>query len=98
MSNPQIIWLLLIVSATIINLPLIGYIRYLIIAGKIEMVLTEFQGLLDKLNALVAPVTALKATADGAATAIQPQDLQDTLAALDAAVNAISAAAGQVST
>lgn len=95
MSQSQIIWAALIGSALIVNLPLIGYLRYLFIAGKIQMVLTEFQSVLDQLNALVAPVTTLKAAADAGSTGPQPQDITDTVAALQTAVNAVASAAGQ---
>ena len=95
MNQAQIIWAALIGAALIVNLPLIGFIRYLFIAGKIEMVVPEFQKILDQLNALVGPVTTLKATADGAAGSVSAQDVTDTVAALQTAVNGVAVAAGQ---
>lgn len=95
MTQTQIIWLLIILSGLIVNLPLIGFIRYIFIERKIMATLTQFQPVLDQLSSLVAPVTALKAAADAGTSAVTAQDIQDTVTAVQTAVNAIATAAGQ---
>lgn len=97
MSQNQLIFGALILSILIINLPLIGYIKYLVIAGKIQMVIAEFQSVIDQLNNLVTPAAALKATADAASGAPSPTDVSDTVGALQAGVNALALAMGQPS-
>lgn len=55
-------------------------------------VLPEFQSALDELNASVAAIQALKLSVDSAVSA---QDVADTQAAVQAAADAVKAAAGQ---
>lgn len=93
MTREQTIWAIIAATILILNLPLIGYVRYLFIQRKIEMVIAEFQTVLDQLNNLVAPVTALKAAADAGSVSVQ--DVTDTVSALQTAVNSVAAAAGQ---
>jgi hypothetical protein len=95
MTQAQAIWLLLIISALIVNLPLIGFIKYFFIERKIMATLSQFQPVLDQLSALVGPVTSLKAAADAGANAVTAQDIADTVVAVQTAVNAIATAAGQ---
>ena len=93
MTNAQIVYAALTLAIAILNLPLIGFIKYLFIERKIMAVLSQFQPVLDQLSSLVGPVTSLKAAAD--AGAVSAQDVQDTLVAVQTAANAISTAAGQ---
>jgi hypothetical protein len=94
MNQIQSIWLLLIASALIVNLPLIGFVRYIFIERKIMATLSQFQPVLDQLSSLVGPVTSLKAAADAGANAVSAQDIADTVVAVQTAVNAIATAAG----
>lgn len=95
MNQNQIICILLIISALIVNLPLIGFVKYIFIERKIMATLTQFQPVLDQLSSLVGPVTSLKAAADAGTSAVSAQDIQDTVTAVQTAVNAIATAAGQ---
>lgn len=57
-------------------------------------VLPEFQSALDELNATVASISALKASVDAVAGSPTPQDIADTVAAVQTTADAVKAAVG----
>ena len=59
------------------------------------MILTQFQPVIDQINTLVGPIATLKAASDAGASAVSAQDLTDTVASLQGAVNALATAAGE---
>lgn len=89
MTQAQEIWAALILAQFIVSSPIVIYL----LKGTQKMpVLPEFQTALDELNASVSAIQALKLSVEGAVSA---QDVADTQAAVQAAADAVKAAAGQ---
>lgn len=82
--KPEILWAILITANAIVNIP---FVVYLFKHRKPDMaVLSQFQATVDQLNELVPQIAALKANSTS------PQDVADTLTAVQSAVTAIQTA------
>lgn len=89
LSQQQIIWIAIGVFLFVVNLP---FVAYLLLNRKTDMaVLSQFQPVIDELNAAVTAIQGLHgALPPGAASA---QDVADTLAAVQTAADAVKTAA-----